>query len=423
MKSDQAQLNTLLARLVDEVITPEEVEMLESILDKDPVAQRYYLHYIGLHEDLSEKVALSDRSHEQSAEATPSRSSARLVMLVGLVSCIILVGLCVWWLRPAPAIAEVVDYAGPVRWIQQEGDIEQEVKPEFAIQKGWIETMAADSWVKLAFPDTTEIHVSGIARLHIDSIRGQKKLRLTRGNITVDAATQPQGKPLVLNTPSAEATVLGTQFNVVASDFSTHLQVNEGLVKIRRLADGQVEEVKRDHQVVAALESDTEFTAHPRKQATSQWSSRLPGDILQGHLTEGGSVRTHTHLWRGDKKLRETLERPMLLHSVVLAPSSRGMPPLRIDSGSYLTFYGRVAEPAAINIGFTTHHPKGGFAGKYYTRQKQPAGEFEIKIPVSDFKKSRRQFPETPIGYEISHLWIQTRDVDSGLVIDRVTVE
>ena len=66
MKFDQDRLNTLLAHLVDEVITEEEISEMEvSSLMAIPEAQSHYFRYLGVHEDLSEHATvpctLSDR--------------------------------------------------------------------------------------------------------------------------------------------------------------------------------------------------------------------------------------------------------------------------------------------------------------------------------------------------------------------------
>ena len=50
--SKHRDLDPLLARLVDETITPDEMLKLERRLDGNPEEQRRYLHYLDLHADL-----------------------------------------------------------------------------------------------------------------------------------------------------------------------------------------------------------------------------------------------------------------------------------------------------------------------------------------------------------------------------------
>ncbi|MEE3177936.1 MAG: hypothetical protein VX269_11325, partial [Verrucomicrobiota bacterium] len=53
------ELDKLLAKLVDDSITDEELASLEQILDGDVSAQRRYFHYLDLHMDLQERVTRS----------------------------------------------------------------------------------------------------------------------------------------------------------------------------------------------------------------------------------------------------------------------------------------------------------------------------------------------------------------------------
>ena len=140
-------------------------------------------------------------------------------------------------------------------------------------------------------------------------------IRLREGDLFLDVSPQPEGKPMRVITPSAEAVVLGTQFNVSASPLSTSLTVNEGNVQVTRLADGSVQEVKADHRVIAALEHESPFQASPRGDSVRIWKSEFPRDVRQGSLGFGAEGRPNelhaeAHLFRGD--YGETID-PVLL--------------------------------------------------------------------------------------------------------------
>ena len=76
-KDDTAKLDALLARLVDETITPGELGELESLMDGRPEAQRRYLHYLGLHADLDEAGVPAEAS-DGSQSATGHNHDATL---------------------------------------------------------------------------------------------------------------------------------------------------------------------------------------------------------------------------------------------------------------------------------------------------------------------------------------------------------
>ena len=130
------------------------------------------------------------------------------------------------------------------------------------INGGTLETLAANSWAEIEFFDGSTIWVSGSALLTLSDGEQGKFIHLRRGDLSADVATQPAGKPLRLMTPSAEAEVLGTQFNITAGPDSTRVSVNEGLVSVERLADGSVQEVPANHLVVAALEGSHQNCSH-----------------------------------------------------------------------------------------------------------------------------------------------------------------
>ena len=78
------ELDPLLARLVEETITPEELEKLESVLDGNPEAKRRYLHYLGLHAGL-ESSGAKNTSFRQFANPAP-RWRRQDVVLSGLAA-------------------------------------------------------------------------------------------------------------------------------------------------------------------------------------------------------------------------------------------------------------------------------------------------------------------------------------------------
>src|SRR5262249_25909163 len=75
---------------------------------------------------------------------------------------------------------------------------------------------------------------------------------LEQGLLNADVTKQPAGKSMILRTPQAEVSVLGTRFLLAAEKESTRLQVEEGAVKFTRTADKQSIEVRSGYFAVAA---------------------------------------------------------------------------------------------------------------------------------------------------------------------------
>jgi len=97
-----------------------------------------------------------------------------------------------------------------------------------------------------------EIRPSSRIRELLERSAGGKSVFLERGSLTADVVRQPEGRPLIVITPLAEAKVLGTKFTLFAESSSTRLDVTEGRVEIARREDGAAAVVTADHFAVVA---------------------------------------------------------------------------------------------------------------------------------------------------------------------------
>jgi len=424
LESGDSELDGLLARLVEETITPGELTELERQLDGDPAAQQRYLHYLGLHSDLEQIDS------ERPVESRSRHPKRRQWIASGLAAAAAIAVAAVLWFPNADVasstVVHVVDLDGPVRWIDG-GEETSPIEIGDRLPGGILETLSPESWAEVEFADGTSVSLAGHSSLAVSLTEGRKVLRLREGNLSIEAARQPDGFPLKVVTPSAEAEVLGTQFNVTANEFSARFAVNEGLVRVTRLADGKVEEVAAEEMVVAALEQGTDFTASPRRAFVESWKSELPRDQLQGQwepgdASEPGGLRAMPHLWKGDRGQREN---PVLLYTAVLDPSAGRRPPLQLSEETRLTVRGRLDRKHRINIGFGTNRTRGGPVAKYSLADgvevsPNANGRFSLELELGIFRPTREHFPEPLAGQEVDWLWIQTVKVDAGLVIESV---
>lgn len=362
---------------------------------------------------------------EIEAEAGPEALHTRRYLLIGLGAAALIVFVTVFFfaIRSRPStklIARVAELNGAVTWIADGKQAEGALEIGEELTGGTLEVSSLDSWIELVFRDQSSVWVSGPAVVTISDGEAGKMIRLREGDLSLEVRPQPEGRPMRVITPSAEAVVLGTQFNVSASPTSTSLIVNEGKVKVTRLADGRVEEVGADHRLVAALEQESRFEARPRGDEVRFWKSELPRDARQGTLRVGPNghadlLRAEAHLFRGDHG--EKIE-PVLLHSAVLGPSIGRNRPVLLSEGARFRIRGRLDEDYKISFGFGTHHDRGGFSGKFSTKrtiERDAQGWFEIELALADFQRMRSRFVESPVGHELVWLWIQTYQKDVGL--------
>jgi ferric-dicitrate binding protein FerR (iron transport regulator) len=434
---ENRKLDALLARLVEESITAAEFAELEAVLEGNAKAQERYLHYLGLHMDLQDAGALlvvdSNRvsSGRRWSSGTVLGFAAMAAALVGAIFLLV---------RSEPGsqvpvqaqikaqvaspIARIAELNGSVAWTGDGGQVNYNLDVGDAIKGGTLETLATNSWAEIVFLDGSSAWISGPAVLTLSEGEEGKLIRLRRGDLSLDVSPQPIGKPLRLVTPTAEAEVLGTQFNVTADSASTRLTVNEGLVRVKRLADGRVQEVPANRFVVAALERETDFVATPRGDYAEVWQSEFPRDKRQGEWESGGGnepgvLRAESHIFRGDHGEREN---PILLHSVVVGPSAGHLPPILLTEGAHFRIVGRLTRSHAVKIGFGTHRVRGGFSGKFEASCKiefseESQGKFDIELALDEFPRMKSRFPESPVGHELVWLWIQTVKENVGLEV------
>lgn len=421
------RLENLLSKLVDETISAEELLILEQQLDGNPEAQSQYLRYLDLHSELVQ----SGGEFEAPEAITLSKRIPWLPVTLTALAAMIAIAAVVLFqgIDEHRPIVQIIAGGGPVEWEGRNGKIRTAPKSGTFLSAGTIETLAAKSWIEIAFPDGTTSSLSGPSILTVSLVDGRKVLRLKKGNLSVDAARQPEGLPMRVITASAEAEVLGTQFNIQATSSSTQLTVNEGKVRMKRLADGKIEDVTANEELTAALEQGTEFTASRPPVAVHTWKSRIPRDAIQGHpeISDAGvpGIRAEGHIWRGDPKFPT---KPTLLYSTVFDPSRHRSPPMQIKEGSQIVIQGRMDRPVRLHTGFATKRDRGGFSGKYAVYHGAPVeldenGQFQIELPLSSFLSTHERFPSSPVDQEMMFLWVQTVKSDAGLVIESVEVK
>jgi len=113
------------------------------------------------------------------------------------------------------------------------------------------------SGTRLEYGDGSSIEISarGSAQILDGHTNASKQLRITQGKLTARVAKQ-NGKPFVLTTPHATATVLGTELELAVDASSTRLDVSEGSVRIERSSDKRSVVVDGGFFAVAAANQD-----------------------------------------------------------------------------------------------------------------------------------------------------------------------
>ena len=338
-----------------------------------------------------------------------------------------------WRPKAEPEIVRITELNGAVQWTGGGGQVVADLHVGSSLPGGTVESLSADSWTDLKFRDGSTVTVSGQSVLTI-SERQQKELHLRTGNLSANIVPQPDGKPLLIHTPTARLEVLGTQLNVEAEPASTMLSVNRGRVRVTRLADGSVAEVPAAHQVVASIDRGAELKVIPRPRPVTTWQSDLPTDGLYGTWLpkpgdSKGSLRNAPMLWGCPEK-------PVTLYLVSLSVSRNRPAPVLLTAGGKFRIRGRIESAGTVYFGLTTIRVNGGFAGKFLVERRfdvvQETGEsLDIELRLEDFRpqeqelaeKSPEKFPASPVGLELFDWWCCTVNEDAGLEITHVELD
>ncbi len=406
-------------------ISAEEMAELDCCLKGSQDLRVKFAAEARLDTNLRDAASSFEKKEGSEISTVPSRRKWQWAM--GAAAALVLIALVVSLFYPegkTERIARIADLNGAVTWIADGEQTEGRLKVGNELTGGTLEVSSLDSWAEIVFRDSSTVWVSGPAVVTISDGGAGKMIRLREGDLFLDVSPQPEGKPMRVITPSAEAVVLGTQFNVSASSSSTSLTVNEGTVQVTRLADGSVQEVEADHGVVAALEHESPFQASPRGDSVRIWKSEYPRDVRQGSLRFGAEghpdvLRAETHLFRGD--YGEKID-PILLHSAVVGPAAGKMQPVLLSKEARFLIQGHLDQSFQVSFGFGTHHARGGLSGKFSTDRKievepDTDGYFEVELTLADFRRLRSRFVESPVGHELGWFWVQTTKKDVGLSV------
>lgn len=364
-------------------------------------------------------------SHQMRFGRQRTRFSGGAGALAAAAVALLIASIIYLWPTGEPVLAEIVAADGLVRWTGSDGRVIQEPEVGSWLGGGTLESLSADSWARIKYRDGSEVTVLGHTAVTM-SARGQKELHLREGRLFAKVGPQPDKLPFLIHTPTARLEVLGTRLDVDAELASTVLNVNEGRVRVTRLADGSISEVAAEYQIVVSANPKEEFRAKLRAKAVKYWKSNLLSDASDGWVLDPKAdyarlkAKPMLRKYRdAKKKLRRTLYHCALSVSrgdsspVVLAPNGK--------------FRVRGRATGKFEFGIVTKFTDGGFAGKYAVPlnpdgTERDGQEFDLEIDFEDFGRNDQKFPGSPVGKELVEVWCSTYDPNADLSITSVEI-
>ena len=420
--TDDAQLFEMLTRYVAGDCSTEEVQELSSRLERDAAACEL-LAEILMQGAAVREFAQANPVPVRAVHRAPQRWQA---LLWPMAAAAAVVFAAVIWMqsgRDAAWVMRAAEVSGSVRWTGQGGSIVDSLAKDAALSGGTVETVSDDAAVTLAFRDGSLITLMAHSAATI-SDEGQKQVHLREGNLSADVRPQRSGRPMLIHTTTAVLEVLGTRFDVESGAATTRLNVDEGTVRMTRLVDGSTVDVPAEHQVVASLSRAEKLGAVQRLTPTLNWRS----DLSQGAKgTDGEWLPAEAGLPARLKALPKLVtpakREPVTLHHVSVEVPWEFLQTLQLKSDSRLRLRGRMTTLTSVEIMLNTKRLRGGFAGNYFARPTPASLDWQLDLPITEFRKWQSEAGEPlPDGLQLRRVVIYTIGSDAGLEIEQVEV-
>ena len=140
-------------------------------------------------------------------------------------------------------IAKVDSVDGEVV-ITRELGRQSKLQSGFELREGDVITVREGSARVAYVEEETYLHIRSGSEVTLGKQKDGKQLRLGLGELTVEAAPQPVGKPMVIRSMNAKITLKGTRVTVRSLGKETLVEVAEGSVQVDRSKDGAMVQVR-----------------------------------------------------------------------------------------------------------------------------------------------------------------------------------
>ena len=436
---DSENWHDLIQRHLDGLLEEAEVQKLSLKLESCAETRLLYLklqqiHAMLLCNDLDESS--KDSVRDLRLERKPPQAMKRVLLALAGVALIAFLTKTFLIRDSRNEIITVTSVGGPIAWTGDGGRVSKALAVGEKLPGGTMQLLAPGSFVEFAFEDQSTVSLAGQSAVTISteqsdiSSERQKELHLRHGRLSASVRKQPSGRPMLVHTPSAELTVLGTQFDVETVSDSTRLTVNEGRVRLKRLPDGKEVEVPAQQSVLASLENQNGLSPRRRNSPVTDWKSDLREDVVKGkwvshlwglgaklkaavangEMTKDDAVKAYKNAAHFDDSTGSVWTVPSAVGALIVLSPLRSMDqPVLLNAHTKVIVRGRTHTQVAFEVGLSVGHLNGGFAGKYSTlipvSQLADGADFELELPISKFRNNESSSGSALIGSELTGLW------------------
>lgn len=399
-----------------------EAAELSTVLENDPAACELFV------EIAPQSVLLRDLAQASSEPATivpsPSRRKRTLLWTFALAASVVIafvVGRK--WSVPEGNQREIgrIESASAVVQFARDGkSIELSVGDAF--EAGSLATDAMET-AALRLTDGTLLSLGTDTELELVE-DGRKRIDLKRGTFTADVVPQPVGKPMLIHTPTAEIEVVGTAFSLAVEPERTHLDVDEGLVRVRRLADDAKVEVPAGREVRVSPDAGDPLQLGASTRSNAAWRVDFSAGAPRGWdagewVPENGSLRAAPTI--------EGRRNHAVISNNAWRDGDHSLARLFEDSVVRVTL--RRHKPATLDVVLSLREADGrSFVGNAFLRNRRnwnelPVGEWRtLEFPLSEFVPMRDTSSLRIDGKAVFKISITTRQEAAGLEVKDIEI-
>ena len=290
-----------------------------------------------------------------------------------------------------------------------------------------LHTLGTESFALLKLMDDTVLAVAGDTELVCSIVDSQKRVDLRGGDIMAQVTRQQDEAPMVIETPVAQAEILGTTLSLFANLLVTELAVMEGQVRLQQLEGGQSVEVHEGESAIVA--EGSAITTKPIGRASSAWEEDFeeawPKRWRAGHWI-------HYGLPEGSKGAARAEAREDAGGHAFLSTGREWADGLfRIGKETYLnlTYKLNARRWFLIRVDTRPEDYRGAYGSKFMFRSPKlwnvPLHRWHtVSIPISEFRDaSGMSEGESPgVGDIAFFLLLWTHTPDPELFVDRIWV-
>ena len=372
--------------------------------------------------------AMSEIANRSGIIALPQnrRASWKIHLPWAAAAALVISAVTFFFTRESPpmALVEVLEVSGTASWISEDGARTVVLEKGMRLPAGALELSSESGLARLRYDDGSTLTFTGFAEAVITKKSG-KSLRMKHGQLTANVSPQEAGAAMRIATPTAEVTIVGTQFSLNVEEGKTGLGVFEGMVRMRRLTDGKEQDVPTGFRLTSTLEARAEFVPTALLAVEGAWTSdftRMP-DITQGEWMPPGEEHPLGAIAARALVAERKPDGSIITHYGIILTSEPGFVALRDDS--ILRLKVRVKTAAAMQFMLSTRMPDSTYTGNFEANPipLQPGAWQDIEIPISRLKALKYAYPTIPSGAMAHAFIITTYQEDEGLEIARISLQ